>query len=194
MTRAARAFESAMRRTIALIAWTAACAKPAPKPTAPAPPAATAPTPDAETRFTCDTLDAAPKNVVDCAPGGGACELALTATRMTTSPAGYQVGDQVPVEAPAAKWRARDDGERLHVDLFDDRGTPRLVIDAFLSGAFGSEGTVGREFVGVARTPGADAPAPYAAVSLAGQPHTPTETRDDVRVAVRCALSTDLQE
>jgi hypothetical protein len=32
------------------------------------------------------------------------------------------------------------------------------------------------------------------AVSIAGAPSTPAVTRDEARVAVRCALSTDLQE
>jgi hypothetical protein len=180
-----------MRTSIALIALTAACAKAAAKPTAPR--RARAGTPDAETRFTCDTLDATPKPVVECAPGGGACTLTYIATPMTTSPGGYEVGDPIAVDAEATAWRVFENGERLHVDILDGKAT-RLVIDALLSGAFGSEGTVGREFVGVVRTPATGAPAPMRAVSLAGRAHTPATTHDDVRVAVRCALATDLQE
>ncbi len=81
----------------------------------------------------------------------------------------------------------------MHVDILDGQ-TPRLVIDALLSGAWGTEGTVGREYVGVVRSPATGAPSPMRAVSIAGAPRTPTAARDDVRVAVRCALSTDLQE
>ena len=190
MSHDARAFQRAMKGTIALIACAAACAKPAPKPTAPAP---TALEIDAQTRFSCDTLEAAPKTVVECAPGGGACTLAYTTTRTTTSPAGYEVGDPAPVDAEASAWRITDDGERLHVDLLDGTA-PRLVVDALLAGAWGTEGTVGREYVGVVRSPATGAPSPMRAVSIAGAARTPTETHDDVRVAVRCALSTDLEE
>jgi len=104
-------------------------------------------------------------------------------------PEWLRVGAQVPIEATATAWKVDEDGEHVHIDLI---GT-NVIVDAQLEGAWGTKATRGQSFVGVARTIGADAPA-MAAVSIAGAPHTPTTTRDELRVAVRCALSTDLQE
>jgi hypothetical protein len=113
---------------------------------------------------------------------------------VTTSPNGYEVGDDVAVTAQGSGWRIADaaDDERVRVEILDG-ASPRLIVDGVLAGAAGSEGTIAREYVGVARTPGAGAPA-MRGVSIAGAPGTPAVTRDEARVAVRCALSTDLQE
>jgi hypothetical protein len=184
------------------LAAATACAK-APPPRAPAPPPPP-PAPastglaalDPETRFECDAIKPDPRvsdaHVVECLPGGGACELAYIARKMTSSPAGYLQGEEVAVTAQASRWRVDLDGERLHVEIADGAGTA-LIVDGALSGAAGSEGTIAREYVGVARTPGANA-APARAVSIAGAPTTPQVTRDEARVAVSCALVTDLQE
>jgi len=167
-----------------------AVAKASPARPSPAPPAPEAP--DELTSLRClelDAPDSAPP-VVSC--GADGCELTYTATRMTTSPAGYQVGAKVPVTATAPRWRLLEDGERLHVDILDG-GHPRLLVDGLLAGAWGSEATIGHLYVGVVTTPGASAP-PVAAVSIAGAPRSPAATRDEVRVAVRCGVSVDLQE
>jgi hypothetical protein len=182
-----------MRRLFPALLAAAACTRPAPAPRAPV---AAIAAPDAETSFDCEPIRPDPSapdaRVVECAPGGGACSLTYTARRMTAGPSGYEVGADVPIATQAGAWRAEDDGERLHVEILDG-AEPRLIVDALLSGAAGSEGTAVREFVGVARTPGAGAPA-MRAVSLAGAPSAPSTTRDEARIAVRCALSTDLQE
>jgi hypothetical protein len=186
-----------MRRLLpALLTSTACTHAAAPAPRAPVAASTAIAAPDAETSFDCEPITPDPSapdaHVVACAPGGGACELAYLARRTTSGPDGYVVGDQVSVTTQASSWRVVDDGERLHVEIADGGGTA-LIVDGALAGAAGSEGTVAREYVGVARTPGAGAPA-MRAVSIAGAPSTPSTTRDEARIAVRCALSTDLQE
>jgi hypothetical protein len=152
-------------------------------------------------RFTCQALDgpAAASPLLSCQMSSY-CDVSYEASRLEVSPSGYQwLPDTIRVERTLDLSRPRP--VRLVVDIRGERLRARLTegsrdllrVDGFLSGAGGSEGGVGQDFVGVLRTP--DAPAtPMAAVSLAGQADQPRRVVESFRGAVRCTLWTEFLE